>query len=297
MLAVSNCLLGVNCKYNGGNNYSEKLVSFLKGKDYIVLCPEVMGGLKVPRVPCEIVGERVLSKEGEDFTKEYKKGAEISLALCKEHNVDTAILQTRSPSCGCGLIYDGTFTNTKIKGDGITARLLKENGINVINIEEFTGEEYYYSYLTEIGTVVISATETGISGLTFSVEEKDRNNNIERETDLIKEAHNQLQQYFSGKRKEFHLPLEPKGTEFQRKDWKALCTIPYGETRSYKQIAAQIGSEKACRAVGMANNKNPISIIVPCHRVIGSNGDLVGYGGGLEIKKRLLELEQKFKDK
>lgn len=297
MLAVSNCLLGVNCKYNGGNNYSEKLVSFLKGKDYIVLCPEVMGGLKVPRVPCEIVGERVLSKEGEDFTKEYKKGAEISLALCKEHNVTTAILQTRSPSCGCGLIYDGTFTNTKIKGDGITARLLKENGINVINIEELTGEEYYYSYSTEIGTVVISATETGISGLTFSVEEEDRENKIERETDLIKEAYQQLQQYFNGERKEFNLPLEPKGTEFQRKDWKALCTIPYGETRSYKQIAEQIGSEKACRAVGMANNKNPISIIIPCHRVIGSNGDLVGYGGGLEIKKRLLELEQKFKDK
>lgn len=294
MLAVSQCLLGVNCKYNGGNNKNETLLTFLKQRDYVAICPEVMGGLPIPRVPCEIVGERVLSKDGKDFTKEYKKGAKRSLSLCKKHGVTTAILQTRSPSCGCGLIYDGTFSNTKINGDGITTKLLKENGIQVINIEEFTGEESYFCYETMIGTIMLSAIESGITGLTFGIDEEEKTNKIERETKIIKEAYQQLQQYLNGERKEFSLSLEPKGTEFQRRVWKALSTIPYGETKSYKQIAEQIGSKKAYRAVGMANNQNPISIFIPCHRVIGSNGKLVGYGGGLEIKKTLLELEETY---
>ena len=87
------------------------------------------------------------------------------------------------------------------------------------------------------------------------------------------------------------MPTAPSGTEFQQKVWKALKDIPYGKTKSYKDIAAAVGNEKACRAVGMANNRNPISIIIPCHRVIGKNGKLVGYGGGLEIKEYLLKLE------
>ncbi len=89
------------------------------------------------------------------------------------------------------------------------------------------------------------------------------------------------------------MPLAPKGTDFQKKVWQALCEIPYGETFSYKKVAQKIGNEKACRAVGMANNKNPIAIIVPCHRVIGENGKLVGYAGGLEVKKKLLVLESR----
>jgi len=109
-------------------------------------------------------------------------------------------------------------------------------------------------------------------------------------TDLAAE---QLVEYFAGKRKQFDVPIRPVGTDFQEAVWKALLNIPYGETRSYKQIAQEIGSPAACRAVGMANNKNPISIIIPCHRVIGSNGALVGYGGGLEMKQKLLALEQK----
>lgn len=99
-------------------------------------------------------------------------------------------------------------------------------------------------------------------------------------------------EYFNGQRKSFDLPLNPKGTEFQKKVWNALLNIPYGSTCSYKDIAVNIGNEKACRAVGGANNKNPIFIIIPCHRVIGKNGSLVGYGGGLDIKLKLLELEQ-----
>ena len=100
-------------------------------------------------------------------------------------------------------------------------------------------------------------------------------------------------EYFDGKRKIFDLPLKPEGTEFQLKDWNALREIPYGETRSYKDIAIAIGNPKACRAVGTANHNNPISIIIPCHRVIGSDGSLTGYGGGLDKKTYLLELEQK----
>lgn len=113
-----------------------------------------------------------------------------------------------------------------------------------------------------------------------------------KETELIKKAKTQLQEYFSGRRKNFDLPLKPSGTAFQQAVWQALCSIPYGETRSYKDIASQIGNQKACRAVGMANNRNPIAIVVPCHRVIGANGKMVGYAGGLAVKEHLLQLER-----
>jgi len=112
------------------------------------------------------------------------------------------------------------------------------------------------------------------------------------ETPLIKKASVQIEEYLEGKRKQFNLPLVMRGTEFQTAVWKALQNIPFGETRSYKEIAAEIGKPKAVRAVGMANNRNPISIIVPCHRVIGHNGSLVGYGGGLPLKQFLLDLER-----
>jgi len=98
---------------------------------------------------------------------------------------------------------------------------------------------------------------------------------------LIKNASEQLYEYFEGKRREFNLPLKLSGTDFQNKVWKALCEIPYGETRSYKQIAERVENPGGSRAVGGANNKNPIMIVVPCHRVVGSNGNLVGYASGL----------------
>lgn len=111
------------------------------------------------------------------------------------------------------------------------------------------------------------------------------------ETALIKEAAKQLKEYLDGKRKVFDIPLALEGTPFQKSVWKALQDIPYGETRSYGEIAESIGQPRACRAVGMANNKNPIAIFVPCHRVIGSDGKLVGYASGLDIKERLLAME------
>lgn len=112
---------------------------------------------------------------------------------------------------------------------------------------------------------------------------------------LLLEAERQLCAYFQGTLKQFDLPLAPRGTSFQQKVWAALCTIPYGETRSYGEIAAQVGNPKACRAVGMANNRNPLAVIVPCHRVIGANGSLTGYAAGLDVKTALLALEQKYK--
>jgi O-6-methylguanine DNA methyltransferase len=108
---------------------------------------------------------------------------------------------------------------------------------------------------------------------------------------LAAEAARQLDEYFSGRRRQFDLPLDLEGTEFQQRVWRSVSAIPYGQTRSYAQIAATIGSPKAVRAVGAANGANPVAIIVPCHRVIASGGGLGGYGGGLELKRRLLALE------
>ncbi len=112
-----------------------------------------------------------------------------------------------------------------------------------------------------------------------------------QETALIKKASAQIAEYLDGKRQTFDLPLTPRGTDFQIKVWNTLQKIPYGETRSYKQIAEAIGNPKAVRAVGMANNRNPIPIIIPCHRVIGADSSLTGYAGGLSLKQKLLELE------
>ena len=109
---------------------------------------------------------------------------------------------------------------------------------------------------------------------------------------MLLKVKQQLEQYFAGQRQQFNLPLDFQGTDFQQQVWRALLTIPYGETRSYKDIALQIGNEKAVRAVGVANGRNPISIIAPCHRVIGSGGALVGFAGGLDKKQILLSLEQ-----
>ena len=112
------------------------------------------------------------------------------------------------------------------------------------------------------------------------------------ETPLIKDAFRQLSEYLIGERKEFDLPIRMRGTEFQKRVWRALLDIPYGETRSYKQIAEAIGNSKGVRAVGMANNRNQLLIVIPCHRVIGANGSLVGYGEVLEMKEFLLRLEK-----
>ncbi|MDV4150511.1 methylated-DNA--[protein]-cysteine S-methyltransferase [Clostridium sp. AL.422] len=148
-----------------------------------------------------------------------------------------------------------------------------------------------FYYKTIIGEIGIADNGKGITNIYIKDKGKIENDIEIRETKLIKDAITQLNEYFSGVRVEFDLALDPGGTEFQNKVWNELSKIPYGETRAYKEIADNIGNSKAARAVGMANNKNPIPIIVPCHRVIGKNNSLVGYAGGLEMKLKLLQIE------
>lgn len=145
-------------------------------------------------------------------------------------------------------------------------------------------------FQTILGPVVISEQDGAITELFFAKDTPDRENN--QITPLLKEAEKQLLEYLSGDRRKFDLKLAVKGTEFQKTVWNTLQEIPYGETRSYKQVAEMLGRPEASRAVGMANSKNPILILTPCHRIVGSDGKLTGYAGGLEIKKTLLELEK-----
>ena len=151
----------------------------------------------------------------------------------------------------------------------------------------------YGSFLdTELGTVMVLADEESVKEVRFAEELPEEAE--EFPSALLDEACAQLGEYFAGGRKEFDLPLKPEGTEFQKQVWEALCRIPYGETRTYKEIAEMIGNPKACRAVGMANHNNPICIVIPCHRVVGADGSLTGYAGGLDKKKGLLDLEQSY---
>ena len=140
MILVSACLVGINCKYNGGNNYNKKIFELVKKGEAIPICPEQLGGLQTPRIPSEIKiidGKRhVINKEGEDVTQNFEKGAEEVLELAKKLNIKKAILQPRSPSCGVGKIYSGNFNGELIEGNGILAELFIKNGIEVINPDE-----------------------------------------------------------------------------------------------------------------------------------------------------------------
>ena len=135
-ILVSGCLLGEKCKYNGGSNYSEKVAEYIKGHEVISVCPECLGGLPTPRVPAEIVNGVVTNREGKNVDAEFRKGAKIALEIAKKEKIDLAILQSRSPSCGVKQIYDGTFSGTRIDGQGVFARLLNENGFKMIDVEE-----------------------------------------------------------------------------------------------------------------------------------------------------------------
>jgi len=150
--------------------------------------------------------------------------------------------------------------------------------------------KYAYSFESKIANLSIYEVDNKIVRIEFNEENTDKNYKYEM-TPTIKNAIREIEEYLDGDRKIFTVPIELYGTKFQVKVWNELLKIPYGETKTYKEIAKSIGNEKACRAVGGANNKNPIPIIVPCHRVIGSNSSLVGYKGGLQIKKALLEVE------
>lgn len=150
-----------------------------------------------------------------------------------------------------------------------------------------------------VGRLKLVATDSALVAVIWDNENPKRVRQAELVEQLdhpiLLDAQQQLNEYFQGQRQTFELPLDFEGTEFQKKVWQALLNIPFGETRSYRQIAEQVGSPKAVRAVGAANGQNPISIIAPCHRVIGSSGKLVGFAGGLDNKEILLKLEQKQK--
>lgn len=135
-ILVSACLAGINCKYNGKNNENKKIIELIKNKDVILVCPEQLGGLKTPRTPAERQGNKVINKDNIDVTKEYQKGAEEVLELANKLNIKTAILKSKSPSCGKGKIYDGTFSDNLIDGNGITTELLEKHGIKVISSDD-----------------------------------------------------------------------------------------------------------------------------------------------------------------
>lgn len=134
---VSACLLGENCKYNGGNNKNQGLVEFLADKNFIPVCPEVMGGLSTPRPCCEIVRGHVMNTDGEDKTKEFLQGARLALTIAQQEQIDIAITQSRSPSCGKGKRYSGTFDGTLIEGNGVFVDMLMDHGFRVMDVEEF----------------------------------------------------------------------------------------------------------------------------------------------------------------
>lgn len=140
---------------------------------------------------------------------------------------------------------------------------------------------------TPIGEMLLRGSGEAVTELRFGHAE------CEVPSQLLSEAEKQLREYFDGERREFDLPLEPEGTEFQKKVWDALRGIAYSEAKSYGEVAADIGNPKAARAVGMACNRNPIAIIIPCHRVVGADGRLTGYAGGLDKKEFLLEHERR----
>ncbi|MBC8182075.1 methylated-DNA--[protein]-cysteine S-methyltransferase [candidate division KSB1 bacterium] len=160
--------------------------------------------------------------------------------------------------------------------------------VNKNIIQKETNEKFYY-YDSPIGLLEICGTEKHIKSVFFRESEI---HNVERSSELLENCTQQLREYFNKERKEFDLPLAPEGTIFQKAVWHALLEVPFGVTASYFDIAKKLDNPKAVRAVGGANGKNPISIIIPCHRIIGSSGKLIGYGGGLWRKKWLLQHEQ-----
>lgn len=135
-IIVSECLAGINCRYDAQNNKNEKVLEFIKNNNCILVCPEQLGGLSTPRIPAEIVGDKVINKNGEDVTKNFTKGANEALNIANIYNCKKAILKTKSPSCGSKLVYDGSHTGKLTEGMGVTTKLFIENGIEVISETE-----------------------------------------------------------------------------------------------------------------------------------------------------------------
>lgn len=155
------------------------------------------------------------------------------------------------------------------------------------------GKQTFFVYPTPLGRITLACDGTALTRMVFGAEQL---LGQYEPCSITNRASTEIQEYLAGRRTSFSVPLNPQGTDFQKRVWNALQNIPYGQTRSYKEIAQVLGNEKAVRAIGMANNKNPLPIFIPCHRVIGTNGDLVGYAFGLKIKQFLLDLEKRTLD-
>lgn len=158
-----------------------------------------------------------------------------------------------------------------------------------LSTQERKQERTYFTYRTPIGPLTVASNGMAVTHVLFGARELPGR---AVPSELTNRAVNEIQEYLAGKRTAFDIPLAPEGTPFQCRVWRALENIPYGQTRSYADVAALVGNPKATRAVGAANNRNPIAILVPCHRVVGANGKLTGYAGGLALKQRLLDLER-----
>jgi O-6-methylguanine DNA methyltransferase len=162
-----------------------------------------------------------------------------------------------------------------------------------LNYNRYMETLYYSKIQSPVGPLFVAVSERGVVALEFDPGDLPRSNSVrwveseEKTRPFIRE----LEEYFAGGRREFSLPLDLRGTDFQKRCWRALLDIPYGETRTYADVAKAVGCERGFRAVGGANHRNPVAIVVPCHRVIASDGTLGGYGGGLHIKQKLLDLE------
>ena len=159
--------------------------------------------------------------------------------------------------------------------------------------------KYYTEFKTDFCEIILVGDEAGICNLHWENEGCKRHFEISsdwlKNDNFFTDAVNEIKEYFAGKRKIFDLKLAPQGTDFQKRVWNELRKIPYGETCSYQDIAIAVGNKKACRAIGMANSKNPIPLIIPCHRVIGKNGKLTGFAHGLDSKAKLIDIEKKYR--
>jgi methylated-DNA-[protein]-cysteine S-methyltransferase len=198
------------------------------------------------------------------------------------------------PPCARGFFYVSTGKEEIFARVSLCARIK----VSFLQEAGFTMRIGYDELESMIGLIRVIVDEQGVRKVAMSDEEwreyLAKLGDLPRDPALCRDAVLQLDEYFKGKRRQFNLPLSIEGTEFRKRVWKELCTIPYGETRSYAEIAAAIGKPQAPRAIGQANRANPLPIIIPCHRVIGKNGDLVGYAGTrTDIKKALLQLEER----
>src|SRR5882762_6820139 len=224
-------------------------------------------------------------------------GARLAARRVARLKTLAALIRWRGPQPGSTVTLGRPVTHLHPPQKSPSVRFADRNRIvrHPVRIWDAMETLYYSRHASLAGPLAVAVSEKGLVTLEFDRGQfppKKSQNIVWRESEKKTKAYaRELREYFEGKRREFSFPLDLRGTPFQLKCWRALLNIPYGETRTYADIARVVGQPQAFRAVGMANNRNPIAIVVPCHRVIASDGTLCGYGGGLDVKRKLLDLE------